>query len=330
MLQVTRPMGLGELLDGAFRLYRAFFSHLVLIAALFLVPVGVLNSVLLGFTVGDFNELVFASGGSSAASGAPFLRWAGSYFVLGLIGYVAMAMVYVSLISYITALLQGESLTVGDSVRRGLRRLFPFIGVVLLAAVALAGLTLGLYIVLALAMATVLIGVGLLGSAGGEGMGVAAVGAMITLAGFYLLASIMVLAPAGLLTARWIGAPTAVVAETLGPRRALTRSWALTRGNLWRSFGYLVLLLVLNFVVLGLPLSALQWLLTFALTSQWFGLLSGLLTGLGYLLGILWYPLVVLALTLFYFDLRVRNESLDLDQRIRALEQSMQPASLPG
>jgi hypothetical protein len=105
----------------------------------------------------------------------------------------------------------------------------------------------------------------------------------------------------------------------------LDRSWALTRNDLWRCFGFLVLLVIFNFVVIGLPISILQWVLMFALTTQWYGWLSGLMAGLSYFVNILWYPILVLALVLLYFDLRVRNESLDLDMRIRQLEQSMQP-----
>ena len=140
---------------------------------------------------------------------------------------------------------------------------------------------------------------------------------------FYFVAIFLVFIPVGLLAARWLIAPVAVVAERMGPRGSLKRSWALTRGNLWRCFGFLVLLVIFNFVVIGLPITMLQWLLMFALTTQWYGWLSGLVAGLTYFVNILWYPILVLALTLLYFDLRVRNESLDLDARIRALEQSV-------
>jgi hypothetical protein len=39
---------------------------------------------------------------------------------------------------------------------------------------------------------------------------------------------------------------------------------------------------------------------------------------------------MVLAITLIYFDLRVRNESLDLDVRVRRLEESTRPPTLPA
>ena len=104
----------------------------------------------------------------------------------------------------------------------------------------------------------------------------------------------------------------------------------MTRNHLWRTFGYLLLLFIFNAVVLGLPMAVLQWVLLFALTTQWYAWLSGLLVGLGYLVNVLWYPFIVLALTMYYFDLRVRNESLDLEVRVRRLEESKRPASLPS
>ncbi len=327
MLQVNKPMGLGELLDGAFRAYRAHFARLVLITAIFLVPVGVVATLLLGFTVGGFNELFFAAtGDADLAPTAPGALALLAYLALGVIGYLAMAMAYVSLISYIVAMLQGEILSIGASIRRGLRRLLPFIGMAVLAALGIGGLALGLYLVLAVFFVVIAAGVAALGSFG-DGVGPLAIGVMIVAFMFYFVAIFLVFVPVGLLAARWIAAPTVVVAEHLGPKSALNRSWALTRNNLWRCFGYLVLLVIFNFVVIGLPVSIVQWVLMFALTPQWYGWLSGLVAGLSYFVNILWYPILVLALTLLYFDLRVRNESLDLDVRIRQLEQSMQPAS---
>ncbi len=336
MLQVNRPMGLGELLDGAFRAYRAHFARLVLISAIFMVPVGVATTLLLGFTVSGFNQLFFAATSDAelgaAVPGALALL---AYLVLGFLGYVAMAWACVSLVSFIAPMLQGEELSVGESIRRGLRRLPAFIGMALLVALGIGGLTLLLYLVLAVFFVVVAAGVAALGSLG-ERVGPLAIGAMVVAFMFYFVAIFLALIPVGLLAARWLVAPVTVVAERLGPKGALDRSWALTRGNLWRCFGFLVLLVIFNFVVLGLPITMLQWLLMFALTTQWYGWLSGLVAGLSYFVNILWYPILVLALTLLYFDLRVRNESLDLDVRIRALEQSVgqtppspPPPSLP-
>jgi hypothetical protein len=326
MLQVNRPMGLGELLDGAFRVYRAHFSRLVLIAAIFFVPIAVATTLLLGFALGGFTDLLYLPAGDAAGSEfAPTVGVVFTYLGLGLLSYLAMALAYVSLIAYIVPILQGEQISIKDSIRRGLRRLLPFVGMAILAGLALGALMFGLFLVLGLFFAVFAAAIGFLGSLG-DGAGVAAVGFIIIGMFLYLAAMLLVFVPVGLLAARWIAAPTVVVAENLGPKGALDRSWALTRNNVWRSFGYLALIVLFNFLVIGLPVSLLQSLLVFTMTSQWYSWLNGLLTGLSYLVNILWYPIQVLALTLLYFDLRVRNESLDLDMRIRQLEESVPPA----
>ena len=331
MLQVNRPMGLGELLDGAFRAYRAHFARLVLISAIFMVPVGIATTLLLGFTVSGFGQLFFAATNEAdIGAAAPTAYALLAYLALGFLGYIAMALACVSLISFIVPMLQGEDLSVGESIRRGVRRVPAFIGMAFLVALAIGGLTLVLYLILAVFFFVVAAGVAALSSFGDSGMGALAIGAMIVAFMFYFVAIFLVFIPVGLLAARWLVAPVTLVAERMGPRGSLKRSWALTRGNLWRCFGYLVLLVIFNFVVIGLPITMLQSLLMFALTTQWYGWLSGLVAGLTYFVNILWYPILVLALTLLYFDLRVRNESLDLDARIRALEQSVGSATQPA
>jgi hypothetical protein len=202
---------------------------------------------------------------------------------------------------------------------------------VLLAGLAVFGLLLGLYILLFFVVFASAAALGALGSIGeGSGVGAVAIALAVVVFVFYMAAIVAVFIPIGLLLARWVAAPTLVVAEELGPVAALSRSWQLTRHNLWRVFGYLVLLAIFNFVVLGLPMGVLQWLLIFALTTQWYAWLSGLLIGLSYLLNVLWVPFLVLALVLLYFDLRVRNESLDLEMRVRQLEESTRPGTLPS
>jgi len=328
MLQIDRPLGLGELLDGAFRLYRAQFARLVLTAAIFLVPVGVLSTLLLGATMGDFTQLILEAG-SEPVDGRldPGLGAVGAYLLTGLLGYLGTGLAFVSLTAQAAGLIGGEELTPGQSIRRGARRLLPFAGMVLLAGLAVTALVVALYVVLFFVVFASALALGFVGE--NTGAGVLAVALAVVAFVFYMALIVAVFIPVGLLLARWAAAPALVVVEKLGPVQSLSRSWQLTRHNLWRVFGYLVLLAIFNFVVLGLPVSVLQSLLVFALTTQWYGWLSGLLVGVSYLLNVLWVPFLVLALVMLYFDLRVRNESLDLEARVQALEESTRPGTLP-
>jgi hypothetical protein len=332
MVQMNRPLGLGELLDGAFRLYRASFARLVLTAAIFLVPVGVLSTLLLGATVGDFTQLLLQAGGEpvngefDAGLGA-----AGAYIAIGLLGNLAMALAYAALTAQVAGLLQGEELTTGASVRRGVRRLLPLIGLALAVGLAVAALALALYIALFFVFFVSALVVGGLGALSeNSGIGAVAVALTVILAFVYIAAIFAVMLPVGLLLARWLAAPTLVVVEHLGPLASLSRSWRLTRNNLWRIFGYMILLAIFNAIVLGLPSALLQWVLIFAMTSQWYGWLSGLLVGVSYLFNVLWLPFITLAMVMLYFDLRVRNESLDLEDRVRRLEESTRPTAEPS
>jgi hypothetical protein len=77
-------------------------------------------------------------------------------------------------------------------------------------------------------------------AAGGRGyLRLLAMGLLVTLA--MIPASLLLVVPAIILLVGWSVAIPAVVAEGLGPIRALSRSWALTRGHRWRVFaGFLV------------------------------------------------------------------------------------------
>jgi membrane-anchored glycerophosphoryl diester phosphodiesterase (GDPDase) len=93
---------------------------------------------------------------------------------------------------------------------------------------------------------------------------------------------------------------------------AVERSWRLTEHAFWRTFGLLTLSLILAYVVQGALAGV------FVTAAALFpGLATGLkivlIVGLASLMTQLVQPLVVLAITLLYFDLRVRKEAFDLE-----------------
>lgn len=115
----------------------------------------------------------------------------------------------------------------------------------------------------------------------------------------------------------WLGIKLALLypafyAERTGVGNAFSRSWRLTDGFFWRTFWLMVALLVLNF--------ALTWslLVTFYAAAFLIPGLAPVVRGVIVTVGsslaqVLILPLVTLAITLIYFDLRVRKEALDLD-----------------
>jgi hypothetical protein len=142
---------------------------------------------------------------------------------------------------------------------------------------------------------------------------------------FYLVIGLLTITIIGIPVAIWIFVRwrlfvPAMLAENLGPIQALGRSWHLTEGRWWRTFGILLLLQILLSVI-GL------------IVGTFFQFVTALIPGLsdsarigvnqvGSTLGsVVAVPIQYIAWTLMYFDLRVRKESFDLDQ----LAQSVQP-----
>ena len=103
----------------------------------------------------------------------------------------------------------------------------------------------------------------------------------------------------------------ALVCEKAGPFAAIRRSWQLTRGNWWRVFGTLlvvVLLMLVLSIALGLVLGGVL------LSSESLGELAfaALATLVDVLIAAVTFPLWAAILTVMYYDLRVRNEGFDL------------------
>jgi hypothetical protein len=100
-----------------------------------------------------------------------------------------------------------------------------------------------------------------------------------------------------------------VVLEQEGGVRSIGRSWELTKGYRGKAF-------VLGFIVFFL----------FYLPIIAFGVLAAVLPSLetffsvgGQVVGLLIYPIIVCAFTLYYYDLRVRKEAFDLEHLHREL-----------
>lgn len=106
--------------------------------------------------------------------------------------------------------------------------------------------------------------------------------------------------------------PQVILLESLGLRAGLVRSWQLVRPRLLHVTSTIVLVCVVVALVLSLPLLvlALPWVSDQALLHEILvPMMDVVQAGLTILLG----PLPSIVLTLLYFDLRVRNEGLDLE-----------------
>jgi hypothetical protein len=337
----SRPLGLGDLLDRTFRVYRARFGVLTLTAAVLLVPIGLVSGVLTGqFMVSyvDFVEGLATSPASDpeamlgevAMSAAGF---AGVTVLLAVVGMVGTGLVSLAATRHAVALLQSEELSVWQGLQGALSRFLPFVGMFVVRGISmvLAALTVFLFVgfvaflvIAVIGGAAVLLGDAVSSDAGIVGM----IGLVILACSGYVVALALVFAPVVYLGARWIVAVPGLVAEQKGPLESLGRSWRLTVKNVWRSIGYAILLSILNLAVITIPVSIIQQVLglLFPFSPAIILAISGALSSI---FNVLWQPLYACAIVLLYFDLRVRRENYDLEIRVRQLEAEVDSRATP-
>jgi hypothetical protein len=114
--------------------------------------------------------------------------------------------------------------------------------------------------------------------------------------------------------ASWFVSPVVATIERHGPISSLRRSWQLSGGFRWRIVGLFILLIVLFLVLLFLTIVVV-------------GLIARANPGLGAIASFialftavpLWMPLFFGTMTVLYYDLRVRKEGLDLQLAAEAM-----------
>jgi hypothetical protein len=131
------------------------------------------------------------------------------------------------------------------------------------------------------------------------------VGTILTLVGVAFLSAILILIglilfiiPGIYIAVRFIVASQAAVLERQGVTDSLRRSWNLVEGNWWRVFGIVIVVAILVSV-----LEALVGRVVSAAAGDVLG--SGLST---LVVGVFIQPIQAIALTLLYYDLRIRKE----------------------
>ena len=275
MIGVTlRPLTVGEILDHAFGLFRQLFVPLVVVQV-------ICSSVPL------LLNLYAAASGSTSLLGS-----FGTYLVAFVLGALASAATaYIISENYL-----GRPLGAGDALRRAV----PRIGDVMLLSLGV-----GFVVVIAALPALLVIGAGsafaVLGGTDGRA-GLAGGGAALMLVGLALLAI-----PFMVFSGLSIATPSLVL-EHSNAGRAMSRSWQLTKGFRLRIVGLLFVVLVIVLI----PVFALG-LIGGMFGSEESRASTVLFTALAGVVSLVITPLLYCALTLLYYDLRVRKEGYDLE-----------------
>jgi hypothetical protein len=290
-----RPLGVGDIVDRVFALYRARPVLFLALAAIpylvFVLLIGALGAafaatfIALG-TIGELATSARAPATFTPALVNAFIGLIAFTIILIVIAIVVFSVQGAALIEAAAARHLGRDLTLGAAFRTGLRRAPRLIGAGFLAFFAL----LALWILL-------VIGIALANSAWVTVIGIPAQ-IVITI---YVAVS-------------WVVAPAVATLEPVGPLHALRRSWALSAGSRWRIIGLQLLLLILN-VVLSALFSVVFLSGFFSDTTIRFVLQQAAALAAN----ILWGPIQWATVTVLYFDLRVRKEALDLQLAAEAL-----------
>lgn len=284
-------MRVAELLDAAIRLYRKNFLTFVAIVALLYVPLIVISGLI---------SLPMARAAQEMASFKPqsyqeevlphippglgrYLLWGGIQLLVGgTLGLVANTLMTGALAWAISERYLERPVTVGAAYRAVLRRWKPLLGSSLL--------TLLVYLVLYIV-------------------------ALIPCIGW------LAFLPAMAFTYTCLRfAPQAVMLEEQRAADGLRRSWYLAKPHFWRVFGLLALLWLLAMLITAGP----SYLVTYSvLVFQASYVVRTLLTTVvSSLLSLLYVPIRLTGETLLYYDLRVRQEGLDLELELEELAQT--------
>ena len=286
------PLTVGKLMGRTIGLYRTHIGIFLRTAAIFYLPVAALSFF--------------------------FVENNATSFLFTLVVWPVEAFASLSLISHCVESLHGRPLAVRTAIGRGLRRLPAHIGMTLATTAIYGGVALvwAIPIWVGLLNADIpfdeiryafsdLVSRGdiegfnnLLGNALWGGIGSCLTGVLILIASLFL-------------SARWIVAEVALMAEGTGPLDSLGRSWNLSRDFVLRSAGYLILISIAMGLVGGLIGVLVAFVSASLLPAYDQSTQAGFNDAVSKLLSIITTPFYVTAIVLYYFDLRVRKERYD-------------------
>lgn len=306
-----RPLGVGEILDGAIATMRRHWKIQLGLSAAVVTVTSVLQFGVLWVL---FDQGV-ATVGDTGLSGDPASDISGAAnaasVIAGLVGMLAQFVLTGFLSIVVSRAVLGQDVSMGEAwaAARGRRwRLVGMSACILLLMIGLIALPIGLGAAVAAA------------STGTAGIAVGVVtGIGCIVLAVWLYVSIGVAAPAMML-------------EQSGVRTALSRSRRLVRGNWWRVFGILLLGYVIAQVLSSII--AVPFVFASVFTSDLdaaapgfsFYLLNVVGSSLG---GTISYPFAAGVIALVYVDLRMRREGLDMALARAAGAGHPQPAPGP-
>ncbi|MGA5115997.1 hypothetical protein [Streptomyces pseudogriseolus] len=299
-----RPLGVGELLDGAVSTMRTHWRTVLGISLTLAVLTEIAAVLIQGFVLGDANTEVLddpsATLGELTDVMGDLLLSSAVLYGITLIGTVAAT----ALLTTVTSrAVLGRPVTTGEAWRDARPRILKLFGLILLLGLIAVG------IAAVGALPGILVSV----SAGAE------VGFGLTLLG--LLAAAVF---AAWLLVRFSLASPALMLEKQGIVTAMRRSARLVRGSWWRVFGIQLLAAVIAYVVAAIIVIPFTFLAAafsgdgvtgfVSTTGGDIGWTFLIISGIGSVIGsMITFPITAGVTVLLYIDQRIRREALDLE-----------------
>lgn len=295
----SRPRSFGAVLDQTFRISKNNFATFFVIMLIVIGPLILLDALLTLLTGASL--IRDSSGGGSlieqftntldeAAYGTTTIQQSIRDMLVGLGTIVLYPMAQAAIIYSIDALRTKEEFTPGSLIKRAFSRFWPIFGSSLLFSLIVFGMV-GIPLIVILVIAIM--------------------GAVFNVAAGIVIFIILFLAigvVAAFFLTRWGLYLPAVVFEPCAP--GLGRSWNLTRGNFWRTFGLIVVIGAITLIIRVV----FDVLFTFILG---FSVLYFILNNVVIMITTMFFSV---GYALIYFDLKKRNDGDDLLEMIENYE----------
>ena len=291
-----RPLGIGDVIDRVFGIYRARAIGLFVIGLILFVAVviaWILLTVVFAVTAGSaFARLAVPSTASPAAvlANPAFIEAIAGLFVFFIVGWLVTLLIGAiftgAVIDAAAATHLGQTRSISQSLAVGFQSSLRIFLAGLLATVAVTVIGIVYNIIGGLFDNNLLL-------------------FLLSLVYFFVLFYVQ---------ASWFVAPVVATIERHGPVSSLRRSWQLSTGFRWRIVGLFLLLIVLFIVLLFLFVFAVGLIASANQTAGAVAVFIAIFAAVP-----LWMPLFFGTMTVLYYDLRVRKEGLDLQLAAEAM-----------
>lgn len=272
-----RPMGIGDILDETFRLYRANFALFMATVAIVEVPLQIINIILQLTIAGNAQSLTGLSrsaGQNGGLTHAQVNTIVNFFISVGVVTFITLVITLIALVVQSGALAVVISnryldrpITVGDAYRAAMNRFGTLLGAILWLILRLVLLFIACF---------VLIGIP-----------------------FFIFFYVA-----------WSLIAQVIMLENSGAIAASRRSRQLIQGYWWKTCGLLLVTFILVAIVTGIPAAVIGGIAGATGSVAIRTLVSGIV---GLIVGVLVRPIQAAATTLLFYDLKIRKEAFDLE-----------------